>query len=151
MHELIREDWSREAYSWIFEQIRAFKARIIFFNNLPNLSVIDHIFASHWCCIIFHVYIFDLILSLSLLHCTDTLTTDIDTATIASVVTWPINSDASPSFTVTRILPYLSERQMTKWLDLLNTSPSSKKANIRDRLFLINCPWNSVKNLEKFL
>ena len=37
-------------------------------------------------CFIIHVYVFELTLLLTLLHCAETSTADIETATIASVV-----------------------------------------------------------------
>ena len=76
-------------YSRILLQM-SFESENSFFTNFPNPSCnLPHVcftLINPWCCLIFHIYIFDLILPLSLLHCTDALTADIDTATIATVV-----------------------------------------------------------------
>ena len=75
----------------------SFESKNSFFSNFPNpLCSLPHIcfkLINSWCCLIFHVYIFDLILSVSLLCCTDTLTADIDTTTITSVVPCLLNDD----------------------------------------------------------
>ena len=59
---------------------------IIFFINLPNFSVIYHIFSSHWQIASVTSSMLIVTSSLSLFHWTDTLTAAVDTATVASVI-----------------------------------------------------------------